>query len=509
MCVLDFYLPKEKFTGNWHIRVDGEEHEYGMCNYLKQPLYMNSKFYDKYISIEVPCLYAISLSDADARETSGSYPLFTFSADDIDQQWYVTENANTRIEFAVVSNPESGSDISQIETVVLQLPDKDVDVTQITLDTVNTASLGWSSNTDFFNVRIYQDKERGCVVYYPTFGDTDHSQPLDYNVWAQIESGEIPVIANGFYDLKASENGYNSIDTGPETLYYVDGEVTTEVQTKWKVYNDLIVAYVNSVQMNDTTSSYVPYEESYSRIIDYAKCAASTEEFYKTKFFVDDVLARKLGADKICFKYTCRLVNEMHGIESIRVAALNIDYPSAADNDVNQHFYVNNYKLINKTQDGPTINVRQSETGKEKYIRSYYNATQLAAKNIGTGGTVYQQGQMTLGLNKSSNNYLIQLFNYNENNIRVPYDLTGPYRYKMVFAAGAEGNTTISVSPNGDSREQNLGTGTLVFYITGEQAAQIMECPEEKRYFAVMTDTSGTAGQSSTLYEGKVAWLSA
>ena len=140
-------------------------------------------------------------------------------------------------------------------------------------------------------------------------------------------------------------------------------------------------------------------------------------------------------------------------------------------------------------------------------MRSYYNATNLVAKNINTGATIYTQGQMTLYLNRTNNNYLIQLFNINDDNVRVPYDLTGPYKYKLVFPLN-DGSSKLSISPNYDSTKQNLGIGTLVFYISGEQAKQIMNTPSTERYFAIMTELSGSAAQETTLYEGKVDWLS-
>jgi hypothetical protein len=150
--------------------------------------------------------------------------------------------------------------------------------------------------------------------------------------------------------------------------------------------------------------------------------------------------------------------------------------------------------------------VSPQENIKEKYIRSYYNSTNLVAKNIGTGANIYTQGQMTLRLYRTSSNYLVQLFNINDDNARIPYDLTGPYKYKIVFPL-LDGTQKLAISPNPDSTKQNLGIGTLVFYITGEQAEQIMSVPAANRYFAIMTDTGDSAGQETTLYQGNVAWL--
>ena len=114
---------------------------------------------------------------------------------------------------------------------------------------------------------------------------------------------------------------------------------------------------------------------------------------------------------------------------------------------------------------------------------------------------------MTLRLNRTNNNYLVQLFRLNDDNVRIPYDLTGPYKYKIIFPIG-DGTGRLVIAPNYDNKKQNLGIGTLVFYITGEQAQQIMQVPDASRFFAIMTDINGSAAQETTLYEGKVDWLS-
>lgn len=62
--------------------------------------------------------------------------------------------------------------------------------------------------------------------------------------------------------------------------------------------------------------------------------------------------------------------------------------------------------------------------------------TQVVAKDMGTGNVSYPQGQMTLRLNKTANDYAIQLFNISSDNVRIPYDLTGPYKYRLVMSSG-------------------------------------------------------------------------
>ena len=118
--------------------------------------------------------------------------------------------------------------------------------------------------------------------------------------------------------------------------------------------------------------------------------------------------------------------------------------------------------------------------------------------------SLYTQGQMTLYLKHSSTNYMFRLFTINQDNVRVPYDLTGPFRYKLVFPTIHGGK--IEIMPNKDSKDVNLHIGEIVFYITEEQVKRIMGVPANERYFAITTDTDKNNQQISTLYEGKVAY---
>ena len=114
---------------------------------------------------------------------------------------------------------------------------------------------------------------------------------------------------------------------------------------------------------------------------------------------------------------------------------------------------------------------------------------------------------MTLRLNKTGNIYGIQIFNINDDNVRVPYDMTGVYKYKLVLSA--QDGTTITIKPNQDTDRNKLSIGQLFFYISGENAQSVMNVAADKRYFAITTDFTGRAvSQETVLYEGKVDWLS-
>nr|DAQ36031.1 MAG TPA: hypothetical protein [Caudoviricetes sp.] len=98
---------------------------------------------------------------------------------------------------------------------------------------------------------------------------------------------------------------------------------------------------------------------------------------------------------------------------------------------------------------------------------------------------MYTQGKMTLHLKHSSSNYMLKLYTLNNANTRIPYDLTGTTTYKLVFPT-IQG-TEIEIYPNQDSDAMNLSLGTIVFYITKDIAARIMQVPDSERYFSLMS----------------------
>ena len=498
LTVLDFYLDKETFANGGYL-----------IHRLATPIYMNSKFYDRYITIEFPSLYAIGLRD----ENEDNDAVFVTLEDGVETVYRVNPNTTTLIDFSTIQEGNTTTKTyapnhSGVESGLTNTSGQSITVTEMTLDAIEQASVIPNSNTDYFNVMIYEDASTGSIVYYPTYGDGENYQDLSAAVMTRIESGDIKVTANGFYDLDNNTEDINDIDLGRDELYYnSDSDMNP---SKWKVYNELNVIYMYRNQyINDEVEGEEPivgYNESFSRIVDYGVESDVSTEFWKTRYtpYIREIVGKECC--KICFKYTCRLVNILRGVECIRIASLFVD-PSKYIHNISNYLNINTYKIVNKIQTTKQNIIQPQETVKERYVRSYYNATNLVAKNINTGATIYTQGQMTLYLNRTNNNYLIQLFNINDDNVRVPYDLTGPYKYKLVFPLN-DGSSKLSISPNYDSTKQNLGIGTLVFYISGEQAKQIMNTPSTERYFAIMTELSGSAAQETTLYEGKVDWLS-
>lgn len=483
--LLDYYLDKEIYGRGVETSTGSNK---SIVHYLNTPIYMNSKYYDKYITVEFPSPYAISRFNHIAQNTleEDSFVIF-LQDDDMLRAYEVSDNAQFIIEFSTVSENSIQMDGSFI------------------LDKPVEASLNLENPADYLNAKIYEDSESQSIIYYPTYGTANDSKDLDMNIMAKIENGQIPIVANAFYTTELDFN-LNDVDLGTmdQLYYYTDSD--DYYNSKWKVYNDVYVQYYYRYN-NELSTQYkeksevVKHTESFSRLIDYSN-GQNGDEFWRSRYvpYIKNIIG--MTCTHITIKYTCRLVNVYRGIECIRVATLTVD-AQKYNKDISKYVNLNTYKIVNKLQNQQVQFKNDEPIIKEKYIRTYYDTTNLIAKNMGEA-TEYPQGQMTLRLKHTNSVYRINLFNITNDNIRVPYDLTGPYKYKIVFPNVNGGK--ISIRPNVDTADQNMGVGTLAFFITGEQAKQIMSVPATDRYFAVMTDVKN-AVQETTLYEGKVEWI--
>lgn len=474
--ILDAYIDKSMLFPKLY----GESLSASPLHLLDVPMLMNSKFYDKFIEIEFPSLYGIGVRDHNVYDEDDdsqtmndpTFVVMYFNNDgSLDtgrsEMYTVNIDANTIIEFGTVSQSEQ-SKLTVLDAKVSGLTFNN-DANTVRGNVLN------QPNSNYFNARIYVDSDNGDIIYVPTYGESE----LNLDIYGQICSGEIRLDANSFLDSETSYEKFNDVDQGGDRYYYID-ERGTE-RPKIQIICELLIDYL----YYDFDGSIKVYEDSYSREIDYTRNYQSGVEFWKSRYRPDTTVIEKTGATRMSLRFTCHLKNDVRGTDIIRTASLLLDtsrYTSSQLVPLN----INTYKIINKINRESTVIVQpKSEPVTERYVRTYYNATNLVARGVGSGATTYPQGQMTLKLNKTGNVYGIQLFNINNDNVRIPYDMTGAYKYKLVLST-PDGKT--SIYPNQDSQYKNQGLGELYFYISGDIAHNVMNVPDNKRFFAVCTD---------------------
>lgn len=467
--LLNWYMPKEELKNHIH--------------WLENPLYLNSKFYDRYIEIKLPAAQDIAINK---RNIDYVYRY----VDENNEVYYlrgtIDRYSNIIVEFATV----------QQDNITLEDKSNSLGPSEFILDANKEMSIYPESNSNNIGVKLYEDVASHSIIYYPTFGDGNNIEPINLDIMGKIDTGEIPLINYSEYD-SANENMDDFIE-----MY---GSDYNKIPCKWIIINELSVTYIYDkiYHLDDSNTSYESYTDFFTNTIDYSFKSANDGAFYISKFV--PYIKERLNANckSIVVQYNCHLYNRMNNTDIVRSASMTIKNPYKYVLTQIDTSNIINYKIVNKIEK-QQVNVTMSgqQAPSPQIIREFYNVTELVVSD-GTN-SIYGQGRMTLRLNRSGSNYMIKLFQLNKDNTRTPYDLSGPYTYKMVFP-GLNHNT-ISIFPSLDNINTNLINGSLSFYISGDKANQIMSIPASERYFAIIIDNNGAA-ENSTLYEGKVEWL--
>ena len=467
--LLNWYMPKEELKNHIH--------------WLENPLYLNSKFYDRYIEIKLPAAQDIAINK---RNIDYVYRY----VDENNEVYYlrgtIDRYSNIIVEFATVRQ----------DNITLEDKSNSLGPSEFILDANKEMSIYPESNSNNIGVKLYEDVASHSIIYYPTFGDGNNIEPINLDIMGKIDTGEIPLINYSEYD-SANENMDDFIE-----MY---GSDYNKIPCKWIIINELSVTYIYDkiYHLDDSNTSYESYTDFFTNTIDYSFKSANDGAFYISKFV--PYIKERLNANckSIVVQYNCHLYNRMNNTDIVRSASMTIKNPYKYVLTQIDTSNIINYKIVNKIEK-QQVNVTMSgqQAPSPQIIREFYNVTELVVSD--GANSIYSQGRMTLRLNRSGSNYMIKLFQLNKDNTRTPYDLSGPYTYKMVFP-GLNHNT-ISIFPSLDNINTNLINGSLSFYISGDKANQIMSIPASERYFAIIIDNNGAA-ENSTLYEGKVEWL--
>jgi len=220
------YVPRYAVLGNW---VFLKEQLGKLTQWVTTPLYINSKFYDRYIEVEVPSIYALGRYH-DTSTLTGKVKVLA--------DWLnVSQDSKIMIEFATIEDdavtlpkddktiaPSKLLDRSYLDTSLL------LNTMSFTLGTNKVeGNLKLNSNADMFNVRLYEDTDTNCIVYYPVYGEAYDAVDLNTTVMYNIESGAIPMTDDAWRDSNLTADEF----------YDTYGEDAR----KWMIINEISVTY--------------------------------------------------------------------------------------------------------------------------------------------------------------------------------------------------------------------------------------------------------------------------
>lgn len=132
-------------------------------------------------------------------------------------------------------------------------------------------NLKLNSNADMFNVRLYEDTDTNCIVYYPVYGEAYEAVDLNTTVMYNIESGAIPMTDDAWRDANLTSDEF--YDT-----YGEDGR-------KWIIINELSVTYNYSNILKSWKSENSRFTKTETRVdyLDYSGKGTGDGNFWRTK----------------------------------------------------------------------------------------------------------------------------------------------------------------------------------------------------------------------------------
>lgn len=506
--LLNWYLPKEMLK-------DTDIHGKSYINWIPSPLYMNSRFYDRYIEIKVPAGRSLCLKDTLYPDAATELEKYKEHIKQLGVDYvYSTEVSGGEILY-YHGFPENNSliniEVSTVSNDYIEFIDNDSTnyyESTFNVDAPREIVLSSISTSNFFNAQIYEDIKAGYIVYQPVWGDpreTNNLQSFNIDLMLQIESGVIPLVAPAEYD-KLNDGMEDFIETYGDDVY------------KWIIINELSATYYYKYIIDpDTPGTEIqPYTEYYTNTIDYTGKTDENGEFWKS-YFIPHIRQRaNMTIDYIALKYTTHLYNRMNDRDIVKTASIIIANPMKYTQRTINTSNITNLKVVNKIvknelglRNGNTLTSAGPEVI-EKNIRAYYSNQNIVVKQQGSD-TVQNTTNIVLQLYRKSHNYRFNIYVIQQDNTRIPYDMSGLQEYKLSFPVLNTSGTGISskdleIFPVMTSIDTNLTMGQIMFYITEAQVKQIMSVPASERYFSFMTHNQNGQDES-TIFEGTVQYL--
>lgn len=458
-----------------------------LVKFAERPFFQLSKFYDRYIEFYVPSAYYMALhkNDDDTQIT-------VFDALNIEYgNQMIFEYATIEDEnFNQVSYGEKGYVDYFSDDNTFNVTDK-VLYYQGTFKVTGfvTAQVALNSNSDNFNLRLYEDKECNCIRYYPVWGSPTQDNPITRRIMNSIENGSIPLSMRGFIDD-------NDVDADEFE------EIYGEEARKWIVVNQLELQFVYQpmISSNAMTDNEIVITRKFNYTEDFETDNdnfGNIDNIYKYVYRpVIESLNNGYTCNYIAVTYTARLVNRLNGEEIIRTATMDIEDAESKFGIGSNRIDVSNiytWKLFNKIE-STNVKVGGVSTGTEKtkYVTKFVNSQNFAMKS--EDGTANVSGAFVIKLYDTEHIYKMRVFT--DDTYSEAYQLGDANVTLMLKVTTGENNVPVYLKPTYSSNMNTLA-GEIEFKIPGTTATAILK--GDRKWFLVAQSQSGV----STLFAGK------
>lgn len=108
------------------------------------------------------------------------------------------DNTQRKLEYQILSDPTLIVNFATVSEGNLTSTDPNIYASTFHQDPINQIAIKYKSNSDYFNVRIYEDTDNKEIVYYPVYGEGNNVVELSDDIMRRIENNEIPLVSEAF-----------------------------------------------------------------------------------------------------------------------------------------------------------------------------------------------------------------------------------------------------------------------------------------------------------------------
>ena len=418
---------------------------YRLVKYMSSPIMFGNNIYDRYIEINVACLYDLINGDRDNQFYG-----------DLD----VDPHTTMRLSFSYVLEDEM--EVSQMEYTLAQL----VNLSDVTTDNVDCTFTRSSvlngtipvSNINSDNLGAYVSEcvDTPCIVFYATW----NNMPLTKDTVWMFNKGIT------LYDTSYVRQDYE---------YEVDEDYTaeSEVMRKWVCMHEIKCSFCSG--------SNVLKEETYSMTQLFVS-DQDPDRFYYRPIIFDESLG--VMVDNIQIVYTMRFMNVNDKIQFVKVASLSISdgierfYPKGTTLNANN---LAPYKIYNKIVEHRHEHVAGSNAAqKTKYVKVFYSSTEVVLDDNGrvtTGDYTY-----TLNVSQAPKSYKFVFKKLAPNGTYTYMDMSNMY-FKLLYR-DSDGSDNL-IDPT-YSQNMNLYVGELEFNFNSVTVNKLQAVEESERKMSIV-----------------------
>ena len=432
-----------------------KDNAYKLIKYLPSPILLGNDVYDRYIEVNVPCVYdLITQRDREHHHTV---------CDDLN----IKNNTVIKLMFSTVDDNDIS--LAPVEYTVGDLAGENPETDTLNQNVISeNINLSYSKsvtvkgsvpteniNSDNLGCYISEVPNRPYIQFYATWRDN----PLTKDIVWRFNKG-----------IRLYDQSY--VKRNAEYEVGDDYEVEHS-ERKWVAMHEIKLSFC--------MGSTVIKQEVYSMNQIFVSDSDPSIFYYRPMIFDT---ASGLYIDNIQIVYTMRFVNTDDNVQFIKVASMSLTgnmgkYYAMGTNLTKSD--LTPYKVFNRIVENKSGDLSGGmNSPMTKYVKVFYNSTDVILDD--NGENVYRNNTYTLPVSQAPKSYKFIFKNPGSDGRYKYMDLTDGY-YNLMFKDS--GGATVLIEPT-YSTNMNMYLGELEFNISSGNLTKMASVDEQNRKMSIV-----------------------